>query len=1194
VHLPVTTLAVCTGQNVVLNDLNASITPGAGHPALGGTWSSTTMVAGSFKDVNDNDDATLALSRKYIPTNADQVNSIIKFTLTSDVPNGVCPASSANVSVVVNSFVTVTAPADYSVCAGDLIDIKATLSGGTTTVTWTENGAASIPLLEQTQLEATYVPTNGELQGGPTITFTITTADPDGTGPCAASSDDVLVTINRRASIQATANFAKCSDEQVTLSATLPTGSSAATYTWTGGANPGPGAFDTPNALTAIYTPTPDELSGITPITFTITADDPDGAGPCPIEQSQVTATIWRKTVVTVPADFVVCATEGQAITLNGTLSHPGPVLPVITWTENGASSIPPAEQNQLQATYLPTSGELLAGPSIAFTLTTADPEGPCGINSAQVQVQINRRATIQAVTSFAKCSDDQINLSATLPPGSSASTFTWTGGANPGPGAFDTPNALTAIYTPTADELSGITPVTFTITADDPDGAGPCPIEQSQVTATIWRKTVVTVPADFVVCATEGQPITVTGTLSHPGPTPPGVTWTENGASSIPLAEQTQFQATYLPTTGELQGGTTIAFTLTTADPEGPCGVNSAQVQVTINKRATIQAVASFAVCSDDQIHLSATLPPGSSASSFTWTGGANSAPGAFDTPNALTAIYTATDIEKSAITPVTFTITADDPDGAGPCPIEQSQVTATIWRKTVVGVPADFVVCATDGQAISLNGTLNHPGPVLPGITWTENGASSITSGEQNQLHATYFPTTGELLGGPLIAFTLTTDDPEGPCGVNSAQVQVQINRRATVQAVASFASCSDDLIHLSATLPAGSSAASFTWTGGANSAPDAFDTPNALTAIYTATDTEKSAITPITFTITADDPDGAGPCPIETSQVTVTVWRKTIVTVPADFVICATPGQAIALKGTLSHPGPVAPGVTWTENGFSSIPLTEQNLLDATYLPTSGELISGPVIAFTLTTTDPEGPCGINSAQVQVTLNSRATIQATADFARCSDQDVNLSATLPNGSTATSFTWTGGANTAPNAFDNPNALSAIYTATDTEKSAITPIVFTITTNDPDGAGPCPVESSQVTVTVWRKTVVTVPVDFAVCATEGQAITVKGTLSHPGAVPPGVTWTQTGGLSTIPPAEQNQLEASYLPTSSELLSGPTIAFTLTTADPEGPCLANSAQMHVTINRRATIQAVADFSRCAYDEIDLSATLPI
>ena len=93
--------------------------------------------------------------------------------------------------VTINQAATVAAGTDISVCGLSAITLGGSIGGSATVGTWSGTYAGAFSSL--TNPTGAYTPNASE--AGSTLTFTLTTNDPDGTGPCAAVSDAVDVTI---------------------------------------------------------------------------------------------------------------------------------------------------------------------------------------------------------------------------------------------------------------------------------------------------------------------------------------------------------------------------------------------------------------------------------------------------------------------------------------------------------------------------------------------------------------------------------------------------------------------------------------------------------------------------------------------------------------------------------------------------------------------------------------------------------------------------------------------------------------------------------------------------------------------------------------------------------------------------------------------------------------------------------------
>ncbi|GAB3808398.1 hypothetical protein GCM10028819_47380 [Spirosoma humi] len=83
-----------------------------------------------------------------------------------------------------------------TVCAADIIPLKATLSGSATTVVWATNGTGTFS--DPTSLTTTYAPSAADITTG-NVLLTATTNDPDGPGgTCQSATSSLIAKINTR------------------------------------------------------------------------------------------------------------------------------------------------------------------------------------------------------------------------------------------------------------------------------------------------------------------------------------------------------------------------------------------------------------------------------------------------------------------------------------------------------------------------------------------------------------------------------------------------------------------------------------------------------------------------------------------------------------------------------------------------------------------------------------------------------------------------------------------------------------------------------------------------------------------------------------------------------------------------------------------------------------------------------------
>jgi gliding motility-associated-like protein len=351
---PVATIDAGPDQTICIGT-GAALAGSIGGAALSGTWSGG---AGAFMPSNTDPAAT------YTPTAGEEATGSVVLTFTSDDPAGPCSVVSDNITITISPLPVADAGADQTICEGSGATLAGSISGAATSAIWTGGTGTFVP--NNTTVNAVYTPSAAEIAAG-TVTLTLTTDDP--TGPCTFDSDNMVITINPVATVNAGPDQTICIGGSATLAASF--GGAANSGAWTGGS----GTFS-PDAFTtnAVYTPTAAEAAAGT-VTLTFTTDDP--AGPCSQVSDAMVLTINALPTVAAGASQSVCS--GSVITLGGII---GGSATSATWSGGNGTFSP--NNNTLNAVYTPSAAEYAAG-SVTLVLTTNDPAGPCTFATASV-----------------------------------------------------------------------------------------------------------------------------------------------------------------------------------------------------------------------------------------------------------------------------------------------------------------------------------------------------------------------------------------------------------------------------------------------------------------------------------------------------------------------------------------------------------------------------------------------------------------------------------------------------------------------------------------------------------------------------------------------------------------------------------------------------------------------------------------
>ena len=109
---------------------------------------------------------------------------------------------------------TANAGADRSICEDITLNLSGSIGGSASSATWSTTGDGTFA--NNTSLSTDYTPGTNDLTNG-TVTFTLTTDDPDGAGPCLAATDDIIITFESPHTADAGIDQTVCQGDPVTL-----------------------------------------------------------------------------------------------------------------------------------------------------------------------------------------------------------------------------------------------------------------------------------------------------------------------------------------------------------------------------------------------------------------------------------------------------------------------------------------------------------------------------------------------------------------------------------------------------------------------------------------------------------------------------------------------------------------------------------------------------------------------------------------------------------------------------------------------------------------------------------------------------------------------------------------------------------------------------------------------------------------
>ena len=535
-----------------------------------------------------------------------------KQTLQSNFPNLSIPTFiSLDVSQPLASCSnppTISAGGSQTICAGSTASLLALQNGEPTTITWGTSGDGTFS--STTSLSTIYTPSPNDILAG-SITIGIIADDPDGTGPCTGSSDEMQLTINTAATVNAGTDIINCTGLLYILNEASK-GGSASTVLWS---TSGSGTFGNTSDVVTYYTPSPADVAAGSVI-LTITTDDPDGIGPCVAVTDQLIMSFSSATV-NAGADITSCGSGD--ISLSGGF---GGAASSILWSSPSGGTF--SDATLTDAIYTPSAADLTIG-SVTLTITTDDPDGsgPCPAVTDQVLITFLALPTVNVGADQTICANNSATILATL---TNATSGNW---SSDGDGTFDNTSSLNAIYTPGITD-SGSS-ITLTFTVPDPDGSGSCIETTDQLILTVNSLDVVDAGVDQTICET--GTVSLSATINN-ATTP--VFWVSSGDGGFDDAMS--LSPIYSPgATDRTNGSVILTISSGTPSSNGVCPTASDALTVTLAPTHTADAGADQTMCPSDVITLTGAV--GGGASAGTWSSDGD---GLFDDNTSLTTNYT------------------------------------------------------------------------------------------------------------------------------------------------------------------------------------------------------------------------------------------------------------------------------------------------------------------------------------------------------------------------------------------------------------------------------------------------------------------------------------------------------------------------------------------------------------------------
>ncbi len=470
-------------------------------------------------------------------------------------------------------------------------------------------------------------------------------------------------------------------------------------------------------------------------------------------------------------------------------------------------------------------------------------------------------------------------------------------------------------------------------------------------------------------------------------------VNWTTNGTGTF--INPTLVNAVYIPSQSDISNGyAMLTITATTG-----CAVESDQMVLSIFKSPVVSAGSDAVICETENYQVTANVSSGTKSVEWRTTG-----TGTFSNSLAQNPVYypSETDIETGSIELIITGI------GAGTCANVSDTLLLVIDRQPTVDAGSDAWICEENSFVLS-EASVTHSENVL----WTTSGTGSFE--DAAQINATYYPSTSDMMNGRVI-LTLTSNST-GPCVSKTDFMVLNIGQQPTASAGNDATICETDNYQPLATVTG-----TVTGVEWQTSGTGTFSSATALNPIYTPSqaDIEKGSVKLVVVAI------GSGVCSNASDEMILDIERKAVINAGTDGWICENDMYYLA-EASVSN----SENVLWSTSGSGTF--NDVNLVNATYFPSSSDVINGSVV-LTLSNIQ-SGKCQDVNDNITVSIAKKPTGNAGGDLSTCANQPVDIRNAIADSYLSVYWTHTG-----TGVLQNANTISPTYVPGTNEKGIIT----------------------------------------------------------------------------------------------------------------------------------------------------------
>jgi PKD repeat protein len=514
--------------------------------------------------------------------------------------------------------------------------------------------------------------------------------------------------------------------------------------------------------------------------------------------------------------------------------------------------------------------------------------------------------------------------------------------------------------------------------------------------------------------------------------------------------------------------GNLTVQYNVTPISSSN-CAGDPLTIILTVLPEPVVSSTLNAAVCSDAPAGINFNTN-GTSISAANYTinsvsvaSGLTPASGNATTGVSKPASAIASDIftnNTASILTVVYNIT---PVSAAGCLGDPKNITLTINPEPSANASLEQPVCSD--VPFSFNPQNNITNAVTSNFTWTASYPSGLTGGAASGSG----PVAGTLNNVTTLAlnavFTVTATSSSGTCVGNPFTITVPI-RPEPVGSVDATIVCSDvaanyNLLNNVAIL-GNNVGSTFSWFATDNTSVTGESmSPQTGPIVTNILNNVTNLSQGVVYSIT---PTSAAGCVGNSFSITINVSPEPV-GISSSNVICSDLSVAYDLQNNVNTSGNnLAANFGWSASTNGNVSgegtlVKNASLIDDILINGTNSVQN---VLYTINPTAQTTGCVGNTFTLSVDINPRAKLSAGPDLAVCEDKtDITLQGSInyaPNG-----ILWTGGAGSyssntdinAKYAFAKPSEINTMFT-------------LTVTALDPDGAGPCPQETDQMTLKV------------------------------------------------------------------------------------------------------------------------------